>query len=141
MRVSWEEIYMNFAHLIASRSYDPKLKVGCVIVSDDYRDVLSIGFNGNAPGLPNKRDSEEQGKSGFIHAELNAAIRCQMAGNTPKRVFITHQPCGACSKALIALGGVTHVYYKVPYPHDLSCFELFKQTNIKLISLQERITL
>ena len=42
-RPTWHEVWMNVAINISSRSYDPRLKVGCVIVTDDNTQVLSVG--------------------------------------------------------------------------------------------------
>ncbi len=36
-RPSWPSTWMAMAKVIAQRSYDPRLKVGCVIVSTDNR--------------------------------------------------------------------------------------------------------
>jgi dCMP deaminase len=135
MRISFDTMYMGYAELLAQRSYDPKYKVGCIIVTEDYREVLGQGYNGNACGLPNKRDSDEQGQSGFLHAEINSCIFCRCPGNTPKLVYCTLLPCNICSKALINLGGVKKVFYKETYKNDLNSFYIFKQANIELIKL------
>ena len=74
-RPGWDDIWMNFANDISARSVDPKYKVGCVIVSDDNTQVFAVGYNGDQKGGPNSRDSNETGRSGFIHAEINAVNR------------------------------------------------------------------
>lgn len=117
-RKSFEEIYMNFAHEISERSYDDTMKVGCIITSHDFRQVFSLGFNGNASGLPNKKDSDKPGESGFIHAELNSCISCNIPRYVDKVVFCTHSPCKLCAKALVNLGGVKKFYYKEKYRDD-----------------------
>jgi dCMP deaminase len=52
-RPEWDEIWMEMAHSIARRSYDPKYKVGAIIVSADNTSVLALGYNGNFAGGPN----------------------------------------------------------------------------------------
>jgi deoxycytidylate deaminase len=52
---------MDMAHSIAKRSYDPKYKVGAIVVSADNTSVLALGYNGNFAGGPNRSDSLEQG--------------------------------------------------------------------------------
>ena len=47
MRPSWDSIWMKFATSIAERSYDPRNKVGTVIVTQDNTQVLAVGYNGN----------------------------------------------------------------------------------------------
>lgn len=132
MRPDFEDIFIKFALLISERSYDEKTKVGCVIASTDHMEVYSIGYNGNAHGLPNKRDSMQTGESGFIHAELNAALKCNAPRNAPKNVYISHFPCIQCTKALIQLGGVKTVYFKNFYGNT-EALEIFNQVGIQLI--------
>jgi len=81
------------------------MRVGCAIVSTDFRQI-SLGFNGNAAGLHNGCDSDEVGACGCLHAELNAALNCQIPRTTGKIVFATHLPCSGCAKALINFGDV-----------------------------------
>ena len=45
-RPEWNSIWMEFAHIIARRSYDTRHQVGAVVVSDDNTQVLAIGYNG-----------------------------------------------------------------------------------------------
>lgn len=114
-RPSFEEINMRMALLVAERSTCERLSVGCVITSIDYRKVLAMGYNGNASGLPNECDSDEQGKCGCLHAEQNAVINCDSPRSTPKIVFVTNMPCPMCAKFMINLGNVEKVYYCKEY--------------------------
>lgn len=114
-RPSFQEIHMHFAGLLIGRSTCKRLQVGCVIASVDYRKILSMGYNGNATGLPNTCDSEEVGKCGCLHAEENAVINCDSPRQWEKIVFCTHLPCKMCAKRLVNLGGVTKVYYSEDY--------------------------
>lgn len=106
---------MQLAMGMASRSTCARLQVGCVITSIDYRQVLAVGYNGNAAGLANGCDSEEPGKCGCLHAEDNAVINCRAARGEPKIVFVTHSPCVMCAKRFINLGDVVQVYYAQAY--------------------------
>lgn len=130
IRPSFEVICMNFAVQISERSTCRRvnkegkvMRVGCCIVSDDFRQV-SLGFNGNASGLSNHcDDSNAVGGCGCLHAELNAALNCHIPRDEDKIVFATHLPCVACAKALINVGarsrakrnGITKVYYLNDY--------------------------
>ena len=75
-RPDWHETWMKIAWNISDRSYDPRLKVGAIVVSDDNTRLLSLGFNGNYRGGPNEPESDIPGQSGMIHAEVNALIKC-----------------------------------------------------------------
>lgn len=114
-RPSFEAIYMDLARSMSKRSTCKRLQVGTVITSTDYRKVLSVGYNGNASGLPNTCDSDEPGNCGDIHSEANAIINCDAPRGTPKIVFVTHSPCSACAKMLINLGNVERVIFGEMY--------------------------
>ena len=125
-RPTFEAIYMTFAEQIARRSTCRRLQVGTVITSTDYRKVLSIGYNGNATGLPNFCDREEPGNCGCLHSEENAVINCDSPRYVEKYVFVTHLPCVQCAKRLINLGNVKRVVYKHDYRirDSIQVFEL-----------------
>ena len=128
-RPSWDEIYMNFAITISERSVDPKYKIGAVAVSKDNDRVLAIGYNGDYAGGPNKRESLETGKSGFIHAEENMLIKLNYS-EPYKKVYLTHSPCIYCAKKLIN-GKIDELIYKEVY--DQSSLDwLINNSNIKI---------
>lgn len=129
MRKKWDLVWADFVESISMRSSDTKLKVGAVIVSDDNTQVLSIGYNGDHKGGKNKRDSEDYGKSGFIHAEVNALIKLDF--NNPKRkiMYITHSPCQVCAKCIIN-ANIDEVVYLNLYKNDTKGIELLKESNI-----------
>ncbi|NQT25232.1 cytidine deaminase [candidate division KSB1 bacterium] len=139
-RPSFEEIYMTFAEQIARRSTCKRLQVGTVITSTDYRKVLSIGYNGNATGLPNSCDREEPGNCGCLHSEENAVINCDAPRYVEKYVFVTHLPCVQCAKRLINLGNVRRVVYKEDY-RIRDSVQVFNQAGIEIrqfISTEEQ---
>jgi len=98
-RPAWPTIWMRLARSIAERSVDPRLQVGCVIVSVDDRRVLGVGYNGDEAGGANAPDSTDAGASGFVHAEMNALIKSH--GVCGSIVYITHSPCVVCARALV----------------------------------------
>jgi len=113
-RPTWDEIWGAFSKQISMRSPDPKHKVGAVIVNDENTQVLSIGYNGGEKGGKNQRDSLEVGKSGFIHAEINALIKCDYNNPTRKKMYLTLSPCDICAKAIIN-AGIDEVVYLERY--------------------------
>ena len=134
MRKHWDQIWSEFALSISDRSCDPKFKVGAVIVTDDNTQVLSVGYNGDQKGGSNQRESEDTGKSGFIHAEVNALIK--MDYNNPKRkiMYVTHSPCSVCAKCIIN-ANVSEVVYLNLYKKDTKGIEILKNSNIIVRSL------
>lgn len=136
-RPSWAETWMNVADTMALRSYDPRLKVGAIIVSCDNTQMLAVGYNGSYKKGPHVHESTEPGKSGFIHAEVNALIKCDF--NFPKRkhMYVTHSPCRDCSK-LIINAEIERVVYRIPY-RDPSGKELLMGAGIEVLSIEEAI--
>lgn len=106
---------MRTALMLAERSTCKRLKVGTVITTTDFRKVVSVGYNGNASGLPNVCDRDEPGNCGCLHSEENAVINCDSPRHVDKVVFVSHLPCVQCAKRLINLGNVKKVYYANDY--------------------------
>lgn len=127
---------MHLAMALAKRSTCGRLKVGTVITSADFRYVYGMGYNGNATGLKNGCDSDEPGKCGCLHSEMNAIINCNTPRDVPKIVFITHLPCVACAKSLINLGGVKHVFFMEDY-RIKTALELLESVGIKTTRMIE----
>lgn len=139
VRPTWPETWMSVARVIGERSYDNRMRVGSIIVSDDNTQVLSVGYNGNFRGGPNKPASLEPGKSEFIHSELNALLKCNF--NFPKRkhMYVTHVPCRMCAKYCIN-GGVSRVVYEHPY-RDMSGLDVLREGGVEALSLAEAIVM
>lgn len=114
-RPSFDRIWIQMAGLVSGRSTCRRRSVGCVIVSEDNRRVLSLGYNGNATGLPNDCDSDEPGNCGDLHAEANAIVNCVAPREVPKVVYVTDSPCSMCAKMIVNLGGVVRVLFARKY--------------------------
>jgi len=127
-RPGWDAIWLKFAHLISERSYDDRYKVGAIVVSIDNTQVLAVGYNGNYSGGPNEADSAEPGKSGFIHAEINALLKCDYNYHKVKKLYVTLSPCMMCAKAIIN-AGISEVIYDDEY-RDTAGIQLMKDTGI-----------
>lgn len=136
-RPSFPDIYMSLAEKMAQRSTCQRtnaegklMQVGCIITDPKYRNVIAVGYNGNAAGLTNGCDAPTAvGGCGCIHAEANAAVKA--VPDIPKVVFCTHLPCVNCAKLLINLGGVSAVYYLNDYRNRTS-LKLFKEVGIEI---------
>lgn len=113
-RPGWHETWMSIARTVAERSYDLRLKVGAIVVSDDNTRLLSLGYNGNYRGGPNVPDSVDPGQSGFIHAEVNALVKCDYSYSRNKVMYLTHSPCIQCAK-LIVNANIAEVVYDEEY--------------------------
>ena len=128
-RPNWDEIWMQFARLVSKRSYDPRHRVGAVIVTSDNQQVLSIGYNGNYSGGPNETESAVPGESGMIHAEINALIKLDYNIPKNKKMYVTLSPCLMCAKAIVN-GGIDEVIYDEEY-RDTSSLDILKTAGVK----------
>ncbi|MGD2134635.1 MAG: deaminase [Gemmatimonadales bacterium] len=126
-RIPLFEVYMRMAEELAKRSTCARLQVGTVITDAVLENVVAIGYNGNAKGLPNKCDSAVPGNCGCIHSEVNALVKAP-GGMRDKVVFVTDSPCVMCAKLMIN-SGVTHVFYRRAY-RDPSGVELLESVGV-----------
>ncbi len=139
--------YMEFAKHSASKSKDPKTKVGSCLVND--KRLLSIGYNGAPRGFPDEiipKDSDsdilsENKNSYMVHSELNAILNYggslqDLQGAT---LYVTISPCHECAKVIIQVG-IKRVVYLEEYHRsktwEMSKF-LFKLAGVKLEKLGE----
>ena len=107
------EVYMRMAEELAKRSTCARLQVGTVITDATLENVVAIGYNGNARGFPNRCDSDEAGRCGCIHSEMNALVKSP--GHMRNKVaFITASPCVMCAKLMVQ-ASVSHVFYREEY--------------------------
>ena len=126
-RIPLYEVYMRMAEELAKRSTCSRLQVGTVVTDANLENVLAIGYNGNAKGLPNKCDSTVPGNCGCIHSEVNALVKAPGAVKD-KVVFVTNSPCVMCAK-LMMNSGVTHVFFRKAY-RDPSGTELLTNAGV-----------
>lgn len=129
-RIPLEEVYMRMAEELAKRSTCARTQVGSVITSADLTQVLGIGYNGNARGLPNRCDRPEPGNCGCLHSEANALIKA--GAQTPGKVmFVTVSPCVMCAK-MVVNSNVTRVYYRSAY-RDPAGVEVLRESGVEAL--------
>lgn len=129
-RPSWDEIWISVAQKISERSIDERLQVGAVVVTHDNTQVLSVGYNGNYSGGPNKAESLEPGCSGLIHAEINALLKLDYNNPKVKKMYVTHLPCRMCAKSIVN-SGIKYVVYEQDY-RDMSSLDIFKDADVSV---------
>jgi len=129
MRPTWDQIWMDMAHSIARRSYDLRYRVGTIVVTADNTQVLSVGYNGNYKGGPNKPESNEPGQSGMIHSEINALLKMDFNNPKRKKLYVTLSPCKMCAKAIIN-AGIDEVIYDEEY-RNLDGLTILRSAGVK----------
>ena len=125
----WKHMYMAMASSIALQSSAIRRKVGAVLVTTSG--MISIGWNGTAPGHCNKCEHDDGvTKDIVIHAEENAIgkIITSNADASGSVLYVTCSPCTRCAK-LIHLAGIKHVYFRDAY-HNLDGVDFLNSVNI-----------
>jgi dCMP deaminase len=130
MRPSWDDVWISTAKILSERSYDPRHKVGAIIVTADNTQVLAVGYNGNYSGGPNEVESDIPGESGLIHAEINALLKLDYNNPKSKTMYVTLSPCRMCAKAIVNTG-IHQVVYNEEY-RDTSGIQILKRAGIKV---------
>jgi dCMP deaminase len=146
-RISWDEYFMQIAHLVSQRSTCLRRNVGAVIVKD--KRMLATGYNGAPSGIAHCLDTgclREKMKipSGQrhelcrgLHAEQNAIIQASLYGISVKgsTFYVTNQPCVICAKMLIN-AGISEVVVSAGYPDELA-MDFLKSAKIKFRILKK----
>ncbi len=146
-RISWDEYFMQIAHLVAQRSTCLRRHVGAVIVKD--KRMLATGYNGAPSGLEHCLEigcmREKLGiPSGQrhelcrgLHAEQNAIIQASLYGSSVMNsiIYVTNQPCIICAKMLIN-AGIKEIVIAQGYPDEMA-MEFLKEAKIKLRILKK----
>jgi dCMP deaminase len=134
-RPSWEEYFMQIAHLVKTRATCPRRSVGAVVVRD--KRILCTGYNGSPMGLPHCPDGGPENdwpvgcmRAGHcirsLHAEQNCLLQAAKMGVScdGAEIYVTCQPCNMCAKMIIN-AGIRRVVYEGDYPDEYS-LELFR---------------
>lgn len=116
---------MNVANLAGDLSYDPKTKVGCVVVKDG--NILSFSYNGTPAGADNNtRSPDMETLPEVLHAETNALGKMLRMGisSAGTTLYSTREPCIHCAK-LVYQAGVRRVVFKDRHSSQDGTYFLF----------------
>jgi dCMP deaminase len=147
MRKSWDEYFMDLAHMVKSRSTCARRKTGAILVRD--KRIIATGYNGSPTGFDNCltldkcirhkmniKSATNVDLTRAVHAEANCIYSCAYAGVSAKGslMYCTNFPCSGCLKALIQ-SGVVEVIYSQDYDDGFSK-ELIKESNLIIRKLE-----
>ncbi|PNX54122.1 MAG: cytidine deaminase [Thermoplasmata archaeon M9B2D] len=141
-RPSYDEYFMEMAHVVAKRSTCLRRKVGAILVKEKH--ILSTGYNGAPKGLKhcaetgciradqNIPSGERHELCRGLHAEQNAIIQAAVFGISIKGsvLYCTNTPCVVCVKMLIN-AGVTEIIYAGDYPDNLAK-QMMEESKLKI---------
>ena len=136
-RPSWQEMWMQVARIVSTRSKDPHTKVGAVLVKNNH--ILSIGYNGEPKHLKLSFDwSTEEKYDYVIHAEMNAIVNANELGLNVKDsdIYVTLSPCKECIKLLIQ-SEIKNIYYLDEYKDFDKVKYIADNSDIKLIKMKK----
>lgn len=122
-RPKWDDYFMAFASVAATRGTCARKRVGAVIVNDHH--IIASGYNGAIAGMPHcddplvGHDMEAGHCVRTIHAEQNALLQAAKYGASINGAtcFSTASPCWACFRTL-AQAGVHRFVYAESYRED-----------------------
>lgn len=118
-RPGWHDYFLGIARAAAARSDCIRSKVGAVLVRE--RRVRSTGYNGAPAGMagcgtcpragsavtPLSGGYDTPGAPGAcvaVHAEVNAVLYAERSDVVGSTVYVTREPCAACTKTCRAAG-------------------------------------
>lgn len=148
-RPSWDDYFMEIAHVVAKRSTCLRRHVGCVLVRD--RRLLTTGYNGPPKGLLHcdKLGGCLRAQMGIpsgqrheicraLHAEQNAIIQAAVHGvalTGEVTAYCLNQPCVSCAKMLINCS-VKRIVYRDEYPDELAQ-QMLREAGVELVRWAE----
>ena len=141
-RPTYDDYFMEMAHVVSKRSTCLRRKVGAILVKDKH--ILSTGYNGAPKGhkhcsivgcLREKKNvpsGERHEICRGLHAEQNVIIQAAVFGIQIKNstLYCTNTPCVVCAKMLIN-AGVKEIVFSGDYPDDLAK-QMLNESKIKL---------
>ena len=137
--LSWDESFIQIAHVMSQRSKDPNTLSGSVIV-DEQGVVVGLGYNGFPRGvsdddLPWEREGDflDTKYAYVVHAEENAVYNANKQVEGCK-IYCTMFPCNECAKTLIQ-SGIKEIIYDNDQYHDTEIWQasrkLFDMAGVK----------
>ena len=147
-RIDSDVMMMKICDVIAERSHCLKNKVGSVIVRDGR--IVSMGFNGMLPGIPNCESIEDCPRRNVVsgtnyeigdcqHAETNAILFAARYGIVTKgaSLYVNCSICRICARNIVS-AGISTVYY-TSAKNYYNGIELLKKIAINVIDMKERM--
>jgi dCMP deaminase len=133
--VDWESYALAVAKVVALKSKDPYIKVGCCLLRNDNT-IASVGYNGFPAGICEDWSDREERRKYVNHAEVNALRfikpgECYLAATTLL-------PCNNCLKS-IASYGIKKIVFEEIYKRDDTSLSVASNFGITLIQLESCI--
>ena len=145
-RPSWDEYFLDVAHLVSRRATCLRRSVGAVLVKD--KRILATGYNGAPSGITHCEvtgclreklgipSGERHELCRGLHAEQNVLLQAALYGVSTREssLYITNQPCIICAKMIIN-AGIKEIVFKGDYPDKMSR-DFLREAKIKVRKLK-----
>jgi dCMP deaminase len=146
----WNSWFMEGVYWVASKSKDPKTKIGAIIVKD--KRIVSTGYNGLPIGVDDTiqaRNERPDKYKWYEHAERNAIYAAAKFGiSTDGATLYTNAlPCADCARGIIQ-SGITSVYVHQKFSdicnsiqreqwkgHDDATFAMFRESGVNAFAV------
>lgn len=144
MRASWDEMWLNAAITVGTRSACVRRQIGCIIVDSGNR-ILSTGYNGPparfevAGPCTNycERSKNVLDLHGYtdcvaLHAEANCLAYTDPVRAVNGTAYVNGYPCVSCAK-LLAGAGLDRVVVPVETPVIDQADQFMASCNMKVV--------
>ena len=142
VRPSWDDYFMEIAHVVSRRSNCSRRHVAAIIVKD--KRIISTGYNGTPRGIKNCCDGgcprcsgespsgSELSNCVCSHAEENSIVQAAYHGISVKdsTIYVTLSPCLLCAKMIIN-AGIIEVIYDEEYAFNDQTKGLFGEAGVR----------
>jgi len=143
----WNEWFMQGVYWVASKSKDPKTKIGALIVKD--KRIISTGYNGIPIGVDDDNEVRHQRPEKYKwyeHGERNAIYAAAKYGidTNGATLYTNALPCADCARGIIQ-SGIKNVYIHRQFNdlcdkanreqwkgHDNVTFTMFNEADINV---------
>ena len=143
----WHDWFLQGVYWVASKSKDPKTKIGAIIVKD--RRIISTGYNGIPIGVSDTDENRHQRPEKYKwyeHGERNAIYAAAKYGiDTDGAILYTNAlPCADCARGIIQ-SGIKCVYIHQQFNdlcnaaqreqwkgHDNATFTMFNESGVEV---------
>lgn len=115
----WDEFFMRHVYLAATKSKDPRTRIGAILVKDKH--IVSSGYNGFGRGVKDlkERYEDRETKYSYIcHAEFNSVLQCAKLGisSLGATLYTPGFPCSECCKTIVQ-GGISTIVLHKQWPN------------------------
>jgi len=150
IRPTWDEYFLSFLPIIASRATCDRGKAACLIVKDNY--ILATGYVGSVSGQShcddighlmikqlNNDDSISDHCVRTSHCEQNAIAQAAKHGVSVDgaTIYISMESCFSCAKLLIQ-SGIKRIICLKRYHSAQLTRELCREVGIELIVVENQ---